>query len=384
MQNKLIKHFISLTGVDFHAFNVTTKEFDSPEDTFCNRCPKRCNYKNTHLYGCYESVRWDNQYIYYCPMDFIFIAVPIIGEFNVLTGGVIAGPILMGDPNDFEYSKNIPQMKTAQVNDLAFLASRVFVTRKGEVLVSTGNFLNTVYRELEQLNANDNHYPIDLEHRLQEAIIDGNESDARELLNRLLGEIFFRTNGDFNTIKTRSLELLVLLSRSAIEGGADPEQIFALNDNYMQEIENFDTTEKLATWLSGIINRFIGYVFEFGDIKHSVTLRKIIAYIRNNYSKKITLDDIAEHVYMSKSHISKIFNEELHVSISAYIRDVRVEKSKHLLCDPTLTIAQVANLTGFDDQSYFTKQFKVHTGISPKIFREKQNAHSASKGESKL
>ena len=48
----------------------------------------------------------------------------------------------------------------------------------------------------------------------------------------------------------------------------------------------------------------------------------------------------------------------------------RVEKSKRLLRDTELPIVEIANLTGFEDQSYFTKQFKAETGLSPKEFRE--------------
>ena len=86
---------------------------------------------------------------------------------------------------------------------------------------------------------------------------------------------------------------------------------------------------------------------------------------------KITLDEIAEHVSMSKSHISKIFNEGMGVSISTYINRTCIERSKRLLKSTTLTIAEIAVLTGFEDQSYYTKQFKAETGLSPKEFRKR-------------
>lgn len=371
MQEKKIKHFSSLMGIDFNVFDVKLKSFERHQNTFCSRCPKTCDYKNTHLYACYESVRWDNKYIYYCPLDFIFIAVPVMDEYDILTSGVIIGPILMGELTDFEETYDLPQMDTGKVNDLAEIASSLFSVKEQATNKETmSDFLNAIYRELEILPQS-NEYPIDLEKRLQEAILEGNETKAREYLNRLLGEIFFRSNGDFNVIKARALELVVLLSRSAIEGGAEVEQIFTLNNNYIEEINQFKTSEDLGVWLSSIINRFVGYVFDFKDVRHSVTLHKIIGYIRNNYMNKITLDEIADHVFMSKSHISKIFNEEMGMSVSVYINKVRVEKSKRLLLDASMTIADIANLTGFEDQSYFTKQFKAETGISPKKFREK-------------
>ena len=98
-------------------------------------------------------------------------------------------------------------------------------------------------------------YPLGLEKQLQTAIIEGDSKLSKELLNKLLGHIFFGSNGDFRTIKTRVTELIVLLSRSAIDGGADMEQVFLLNKNYIDEIKAFDSLDKLSIWLSGVINR---------------------------------------------------------------------------------------------------------------------------------
>lgn len=370
MQKK-IKHLSSLTGIGVNVFDARLKNFEEPKNTFCQNCKKQCDYKNIHQYASYESVRWDGKYIYYCPLDFIFVAVPIIDEDDIMHGGVILGPIIMGEAEDFEDTFGLPQLETAKVNDLAEIASLIFSEKKaGAAKEKVTDFLNAIYKELELLPKLPE-YPIELEKRLQASIAEGNEKDAKEYLNRLLGEIFFRSNADFNVIKARALELVVLLSRSAIEGGADAEQIFALNNNYMEEINKYGTSERLAIWLSGIINRFIGYVFEFRDVRHSVTLHKITGYIKQNYMNKITLDEIADQVYMSKSHISKIFNEGVGISITSYINKIRIEKSKRLLKDASLTIAEIANLTGFEDQSYFTKQFRQEIGISPKEYREK-------------
>lgn len=371
MQDKKKKHLSSLTDISINTFDTRQKTFECEKNIFCSRCPKQCDYKKIHLYGTYESVRWDGKYIYYCPMDFIFIAIPVIDTDDIMNGGVILGPIIMGEAEDFESTYGLPNMQTKKVNDLAELASILFSEKKSvSTKENVTEFLNALYRELELLPKL-RQYPIELEKKIQSSISEGDEAHAKEYLNRLLGEIFFRSNGDFNVIKARTLELVVLLSRSAIEGGADIEQIFALNNNYMEEINKFDTTERLAVWLSGIINRFVSYVFEFSDVRHSVTLHKIIGYIRNNYMNKITLDEIADQVFMSKYHISRIFNDGMGISISAYINKTRIEKSKRLLKDTTLSIADIANLIGFEDQSYFTKQFKAEIGISPKEFREK-------------
>jgi len=369
---KYQNHIRSLFDVECNVFNVASKMFYEPCSLFCTNCPQKCDFNKTHLYGCYESVRWDNKYIYYCPCGYIFIAVPVYDEYSVLTEGVITGPLIMGNPEDFDNEYSLPNYSTKQVNDIAELVSAVFdpkiKARTNEY--STDEFLNTVYEELEVSSFDS--YPIELEKELRQSIKDRNKEHSTELLNKLLGKIFFHSNGDFTVIKTRVLELIVLLSRSAIEGGADVHQILNLNNNYITEVENFKSLEELSVWLSDIINRFVSYVFEFADIKHADTIYKVTAFVKNNYMKKISLDDIAEHVFMSKTYVSKIFKEEMGISLSSYINETRIEKSMQLLADDSVSIADVANLVGFDGQSYFTKIFKSITGVSPGTYRERR------------
>ena len=374
MLDKILNHFSGLTSIDFNIFDVDLKDFQDYSRTFCHSCPKKCDYNNLHLYGCYESSRLDNKYIYYCPMELVFISIPIFSDYNILKNGLIAGPILMGEMPEDSNNISLPYLETSKVNDLTEILSALFSTREPETHTESSNdFISAVYKELELLPDHET-YPLEIEKKLQSAIINGNSDRAREYLNKLLGEIFFRSKGDFNIIKTRALELLVLLSRSAIDAGADSEQIFYLNNSYIREVDKYDTLEKLSFWLSSAINKFISYVFEFGDLKHSLTLHKIIGYIKSNYMNKITLDEMARHVYLSKSHLSKIFNEEMNMSFSSFVNKVRIDNSKQLLLDSSLSIADIANMCGFEDQSYFTKQFKIATGFSPKKFREKHGA----------
>ena len=100
-------------------------------------------------------------------------------------------------------------------------------------------------------------------------------------------------------------------------------------------------------------------------------------YVKANYSKKITLDDVARHVYLSRSYLSSLFKEETGDSLFAYINRVRIDKSKMFLLDSAVNLVDVASLCGFDDQSYFTKVFKKATGVSPKKYRDTRGKTTA-------
>ncbi len=165
-------------------------------------------------------------------------------------------------------------------------------------------------------------------------------------------------------------ELLVLISRAAVEGGADEEHIFSLNSSYFEEINCIKTLDELCLWLVEVMNRLINYVFRFNDVKHVDIIRKSVDYIRRNYAKKITLEDVASIVYLSPSYFSKVFKDEMELNFNAYLNKIRIEKSKQLLMNDSIKLADVSGLVGFEDQSYFSKVFKKLVGQTPGKFRE--------------
>ena len=76
-------------------------------------------------------------------------------------------------------------------------------------------------------------YPLVQERLLVEKVKNGDRSGAREILNNLLGTIMFHDPGNFNVLKARLLELLTILSRAAIEAGANAEILLSRNQAYI-------------------------------------------------------------------------------------------------------------------------------------------------------
>jgi len=357
---------------------------------FCSKCVYELKDElKTHLYGCREAYRWNGKYIYYCPIGLVFVTSSITDEKGNLLGGILQGPMIMGEINDtlhemtyksmHDHVATLPSLSPDQVTDLSeilyLVASQIsglFPSKEVSILYEQEKFLNTLYDVKEKyFNANDGYiYPIEAESNLRQLIIKGDKKGSQALLNEIMGHIFFLSSFDLGKIKTRVFELMVLLSRAAIEAGADIREIFSYSEGNIREIEKINSMEDLSVWVNGILNRFINCSFEFTQIKHADIIYKVMEYIRKNYSDKLSLDDIAKHVYLSKAYLSSIFKEEIGSSLTAYINKVRVDKSKLLLADGNISLVDVASLCGFEDQSYFTKVFRSITGISPKKYRD--------------
>ena len=200
----------------------------------------------------------------------------------------------------------------------------------------------------------------------------GDKEGARKLLNELLGYIYFTGSADLSALKVRLLELIVRLSRAAIDAGAEGREVLIFNENSITQLGKINSADELSSWVTGIMNRFIMYCFDYAKAHHSDVLYKAMQYVKANYREKITLDDVASAIYLSRSYLCKVFKDEMGETLFSYINRIRVEKAKTLILDDSISIADVGGMCGFNDQSYFTKVFKSQTGVSPKKYRERR------------
>ncbi len=350
--------------------------------------------RELHIRGLFQAERFGGRYIYSCSSGLTYFSAPIISGGTVV-GGLVAGPVLLSEVDDclddLIEKRDIP---AANVRPLrAFFSALPQVTPSRLRYLSVQLFSNAVCISDSShemlLHRNDTQqqrsigeyvhqvkavgqeipYPIETEQALLTAISRGDKPAASALLNEILGHIFFFTP-DPAFIQTRITELLVLLSRAAITGGASVSVIFETNHRYMQELKQLRAQEDVAHWLARVLNRFTDLVFDLVDSKHKNIIRKAVSYINTNCAKDLTLAEVADYVGYSHSHFSKVFKDEMKCGFRAYLNQVRVEKSKALLLSGNASIAEICDMCGFEDQSYHCKVFKKLVGVTPDKYRK--------------
>ena len=95
-------------------------------------------------------------------------------------------------------------------------------------------------------------------------------------------------------------------------------------------------------------------------------VEQVVNYIEDHYSEKISLDQIAENMYLSPFYISRIFKSETGSAPIRHLINIRLEKAMELLENGyTGSIQEVAAQVGYDDAYHFSKLFKKRYGISP-------------------
>ena len=101
----------------------------------------------------------------------------------------------------------------------------------------------------------------------------------------------------------------------------------------------------------------------------SFLVNNAIAYIEQNYQNKLRLVDVADHVYVSQWHLSKLLNRFKEQSFSEILNSIRIDKAKELLKNPALRIGDIAEMVGFIDMAHFSRVFKKTAGLSANEYR---------------
>ena len=97
--------------------------------------------------------------------------------------------------------------------------------------------------------------------------------------------------------------------------------------------------------------------------------RRVLAYIEEHLAQPLTLAELAQQARMSVRHFCRAFRASMGCSAHQYLLGQRVERAKRLMACAPLALADVAQSTGFADQSQFTRTFKRHTGVTPAAYR---------------
>jgi AraC-like DNA-binding protein len=99
-------------------------------------------------------------------------------------------------------------------------------------------------------------------------------------------------------------------------------------------------------------------------------------YLVNFYSTQLTADEIARHVGLSPRHFSRLFAQELGMTVQEYLSILRIKKAKDLLLNSDMDVTGIAYSLGFNSSQYFITCFKRIEHVTPKTYRRMMQAHN--------
>ena len=241
----------------------------------------------------------------------------------------------------------------------------------------------TISKDLyyNDLHADENEFEIfhrspSIEYSFYNAVKSG---DMETVLKNCTEDAFINLDGSgvlshnsVTNIKYHFVITAAMLTRYCIDGGLNPEQAYRLSDFYILKMDSCTTVRQVADLHHVMAKDFTGkMILQKKSSIISKPAMQCVNYIYSHIKERITIQDLSEHTGFSANYLSRVFKQNLGLSISDYIREQKIEKATYLLRYSDRPIIDIANYLSFSSQSHFIQTFENYTGLTPKKYRDK-------------
>ena len=132
---------------------------------------------------------------------------------------------------------------------------------------------------------------------------------------------------------------------------------------------NMDDLDSLREWflekIMGACQNIVGKREE----KSNSIIEMAEEYIKDNFHKDVSLDEVSKTVNISPYYFSKIFKEGTGKNFIEYLTNIRMERAKELLSTTEHSMKEICAMCGYSDPNYFSRSFKKNVGVTPTEFK---------------
>ncbi|MGL4605877.1 MAG: PocR ligand-binding domain-containing protein [Eubacteriaceae bacterium] len=365
-----------------------------------NKC--ELSYKNAGL----QSLKYAEPYIFMCHAGILAFAAPILVD-QKYAGIIICRNILMWEPDEFFYEEleeknkglnikalrdSVSELKIVSSNKVHAAATLLYLVanqvvknynqiekHQKEMLRHQG-MINQEIKEkkrlhLELLNAKAQiygHYEFENEKELLGKIAILDREGAYRALVGCITEILKQYPVNLELFKAKILEVMMMVSRTVLENGGEMTKVMPLNGKTLAQVYEGKNANEISSIACILLNHYLDLLEGKGtSIKEKKIVDTASEYIRENLGENLSLEKIADVVFVSKYYLSHIFKKNTDCTVIEYITKVKIEAAKKMLHNPQISISEISMHLGYQDTSYFTKVFKKRTQMTPSQFRKK-------------
>jgi YSIRK-targeted surface antigen transcriptional regulator len=322
-----------------------------------------------------------------------------IFEGTVLIGPSVSYPVaeeningIINDTQAFfyrkqvlQYYKEIPTIQQEKLIDISLVIFHMFndILLSSDTVLDKNKELTQPLKMEEKINLSISknlqtrtfhHDPI-FEKKILAVIKEGRVEDLKGIFALMAdqeGGVLSKSSY-IRSLKNLIIGTIAVVTRSAIEGGLPYEIAFTLSDIFIQRLEELNKVEEIISLAEEVLYTFTEKVSQVKNERYSQTVTTCINYIFNHLYEEINHEDLAKMMKLSPNYVSALFKKEVGITVSEYIQQLKIDEAKKLIAYSKTPISEICSLLNFTDQSYFTKVFKKHTGITPKQYREKHH-----------
>ncbi|NQX60758.1 response regulator transcription factor [Paenibacillus qinlingensis] len=211
----------------------------------------------------------------------------------------------------------------------------------------------------------------ELEKQLTQQLKLGDAQGVTTLMNKLFDEVILPNSTQVEHVYHHSAELVFQLARPLQEADESYQSILGKStSDLLQIIQTKKDIDSLRSYMTSFIEEIALYLKNKHHSKNQRVIARIKQYINQHYMNNVTIQLLAEEVFLSPTYMCQIFKQETDETIIEFLTKVRIEKAKDLLKSPDLKIFVIAEMVGFENATYFTTVFKKLTGVIPGKYRE--------------
>lgn len=137
--------------------------------------------------------------------------------------------------------------------------------------------------------------------------------------------------------------------------------------------ENLFFTEDIKNYYIQLYTNLSSFLEHHNDYLSNDIIENVKTYLKFHYRNDITLDLLSTLFYVNPTYLSHLFRKKTGEKLIDYLNQVRVEKAKELLLDPSKKMYQIARAVGYDNVKYFFRVFRKWTGQTPNQYRASHN-----------
>ncbi len=211
-------------------------------------------------------------------------------------------------------------------------------------------------------------YPIHLEKKLFDELEKGEIDNVYSTAKKFFHWMTESNAKNIMSIRLKTLEFALYAEHIAYRKGGMTYH-FTSRQEYLPTIMNMDDLDSLREWflekIMGACQNIVGKREE----KSNSIIEMAEEYIKDNFHKDVSLDEVSKTVNISPYYFSKIFKEGTGKNFIEYLTNIRMERAKELLSTTEHSMKEICAMCGYSDPNYFSRSFKKNVGVTPTEFK---------------
>jgi len=212
-------------------------------------------------------------------------------------------------------------------------------------------------------------YMVQKERELVQLVQTNQQHSGQKLLNHILDYLSQRYSAAPEAMKNHCAELATLVAWGVVDAGVNDPKVLNVLQQQVRALAHWKTIPEIRAWTLNSLAEMMTFMQEMSQRPDAV--QQALAYIQGNYQRAdISLQEVAEAVNLSQSHLSSQFKTAVGLSYVKYLTSIRLNEAQRLLRTTDQSVATIAETVGYPNVTNFYRHFQRQVGMTPATYRE--------------